>query len=84
MAGGTYPILATRGYVTSVTIFVPLGPDRANGNGRPSYTVRANPDQAEPDSDVAAVHARMVSVTPLSLDMTSRADFGALDEQLRA
>ncbi len=64
--------------------FVPLGPDRANGKGRPGYTVRANPDQAEPDSDVAAVHAQVVSVTPLSLDMTSRADFGALDEQLRA
>jgi len=64
--------------------FVPLEPDRAKGNGRPGYTVRANPDQAEPDSDVAAVHARAVSVTPLSLDMTSRVDFGALDEQLRA
>lgn len=64
--------------------FVPLGPDRANGHGRPGYTVRANPDQAEPDSDVWALHsARVVSVTPLSLDMTSRADFGAIEEQLR-
>jgi 5'-nucleotidase len=64
--------------------FVPLGPDRVNGNGRPSYTIRDNPDQAEPDSDVWALHgARVVSVTPLSLDMTSRADFGAIEEQLR-
>jgi len=29
------------------------------------------------------MHARVVSVTPLSLDMTSRTDFGALEEQLR-
>ena len=63
--------------------FVPLEPDRANGKGRPGYAVRANPDQAEPDSDAAAIHARVVSVTPLSLDMTSRVDFGALEEQLR-
>lgn len=63
--------------------FVPLGPDRANGKGRPGYTVRANPGRAEPDSDVAAMHARAVSVTPLSLDMTSRTDFGALEERLR-
>lgn len=63
--------------------FVPLGPDRANGNGRLGYTIRANPDQAEPDSDVWAMHAHVVSVTPLSLDMTARADFGALEEQLR-
>lgn len=64
--------------------FVPLGPNRANGHGRPGYTIRADPGQAEPDSDVAAMHgARVVSVTPLSLDMTTRADFGALDEQLR-
>ncbi len=64
--------------------FVPLGPDRANGDGRPGYTVRADPDRAEPDSDVWALHgARVVSVTPLSLDMTSRADFGAIEERLR-
>lgn len=64
--------------------FLPLGPDRENGNGRPGYTVRADPHLVEPDSDVWALRvARMVSVTPLSLDMTARADFGAIEEQLR-
>jgi len=64
--------------------FVPLEPDRANGHGRPGYTVRAEPGQAEPDSDVWALHsARVISVTPLSLDMTSRADFGAIEERLQ-
>jgi 5'-nucleotidase len=64
--------------------FVPVGPNRATGQGRPGYAIRAQPDQAEPDSDVWTLHgARVVSATPLSLDMTSRADFGAIEEQLR-
>jgi len=38
----------------------------------------------EPDSDIAAVlREGVVSVTPLSLDSTSRTDFGALDRRLR-
>jgi 5'-nucleotidase len=64
--------------------FLPLSPDRKNGNGRPTYTVLADPRLVEPDSDVWALRvARVVSVTPLSLDMTARADFGAIEEQLR-
>ncbi|HQE92080.1 MAG TPA: 5'/3'-nucleotidase SurE [Anaerolineae bacterium] len=64
--------------------FLPLSPDRKNGNGRPTYTVLADPRLAEPDSDVWALRvARVVSVTPLSLDITSRADFGAIEEPLR-
>ncbi len=65
--------------------FLPLGPDRANGQGRPGYTVMPDPSTAEPDSDIWALRvARMVSVTPLSMDLTSRADFGLVEEQLRA
>lgn len=64
--------------------FLPVLPDRANGEGRPGYAVTPNPEQTERDSDVWALRvARAVSVTPLSLDMTSRADFGMIDEQLR-
>jgi len=64
--------------------FLPLEPDRENGDGRPGYTVLSDPHLVEPDSDVWALRvARVVSVTPLSLDMTARADFGALEEQLR-
>ena len=64
--------------------FLPLLPDRANGEGRPGYTVTPDPERTARDSDVWALRvARAVSVTPLSLDMTSRADFGMLEEQLR-
>ena len=64
--------------------FLPVLPDRANGEGRPGYTVRPDLEYAERDSDVWTLRvARVVSVTPLSLDMTSRADFGMIEEQLR-
>ena len=65
--------------------FVPLAPDRINGDGRPGYSIMDNPSQAEPYSDVWCLHVNhMVSVTPLSLDMTSRADFGQVEELLRS
>ncbi|MGV2437086.1 MAG UNVERIFIED_CONTAM: hypothetical protein LVT10_21140 [Anaerolineae bacterium] len=40
-----------------------------------------DPTQAEPDSDVYAVFVdKVVSVTPISLDMTSRVDINALQQ----
>jgi len=64
--------------------FEPLAPDRANGQGRPGYRLLGDGRQAEFDSDVWAVLVdRVVSVTPLSLDLTSRVDFGELDACLR-
>jgi 5'-nucleotidase len=54
--------------------FLPIPPDRANGRGRPGYEMIPNPRQSEPDSDIWAIMVdRVVSVTPLSLDLTSRA-----------
>jgi len=45
--------------------------------------VQVDPETLEPDSDVhALVRERVVAVTPLSLDATSRADFGAIREAL--
>ena len=39
---------------------------------------------AERNSDIWALRVReCVSVTPLSMDMTSRTDFGAVEENLR-
>jgi 5'-nucleotidase len=39
------------------------------------YTVLAKPERTEPDSDIYALRVdRVVSVTPLSLDLTSRVD----------
>ncbi len=64
--------------------FIPLPPDREHGDGRPGYTVRADLEQVEVGSDVWALRvARLVSVTPLSLDNTSRLSFGVLEELLR-
>lgn len=46
--------------------------------------VFVDPAALEPASDIAAIlRDHVVSVTPLSLDCTSRADFGALEQQLR-
>jgi 5'-nucleotidase len=65
--------------------FLPVPPDRANGEGRPSYKVIREPTQAEPNSDIRAVMVdRMISVTPLSLDLTSRIDLSTAHHPLRA
>ncbi len=58
--------------------FIPLPPDRANGEGRPGYKLIED-FQAEIDSDVQTVTVdQVVSVTPLSLDLTSRVSFATL------
>jgi 5'-nucleotidase len=45
------------------------------GRGKLGYRFQADPAKAEPDSDVyALMHDRVVSVTPMSLDMSSRTD----------
>ena len=50
-----------------------------------SYFTNANMDSLEPDSDVKRmVFDKMVSVTALSIDSTSRTDLGALEAQFRA
>jgi 5'-nucleotidase len=60
--------------------FVPLPPDRVNGHGRPRYKVMEDPDLTETDSDVWALRVnRVVSVTPLSLDLTSRINLQTMD-----
>jgi len=56
--------------------FFPTAPDRAKGEGRPGYKRIEDVRQAALDSDVRAVEVDgVVSVTPLSLDLTSRVDF---------
>jgi 5'-nucleotidase len=65
--------------------FRPMRPDRANGRGRPGYAVQDNTDQIEIDSDLWAIHVDgIVSVTPLSLDMTSRVDLYETDQVLQS
>jgi broad specificity polyphosphatase/5'/3'-nucleotidase SurE len=48
------------------------------------YREAAELENEPPDSDVAVLRKkRLVSVTPLSLDMTSRVDFRELDQLFR-
>jgi 5'-nucleotidase len=63
--------------------FVPLPPNRANGEGRAGYKLLENPAATELDSDILTLAvARMVSVTPISLDMTAQVDFPSLNTLL--
>jgi 5'-nucleotidase len=61
--------------------FVTVPPERTDST-HPwtlDYTSIAEPETAEPDSDIYALAAdRIVSVAPLSIDLTSRADFAKL------
>jgi 5'-nucleotidase len=65
--------------------FLPVPPDRANGEGRPGYRLIENLTGAEPGSDIHAVMVgRSVSVTPLSLDLTSRVTMDGMERSLPA
>jgi len=46
--------------------------------------ISADPTKLEKDSDIyTLIHDKLVSVTPVSLDMTSRVDIAAMEKQLR-
>jgi 5'-nucleotidase len=65
--------------------FTPIAPQRSSWDqpGRVDYILNAEVN-CEPDSDAYALRVkRQVSVTPLSLDMTSRVGFKTLDRLLR-
>ena len=64
----------------------PTPPERDSWDqpGIPSYQVVGDPDQDQPDTDVYTVRVKgFVSVTPLSLDLTSRVDLKALQQLLQ-
>jgi 5'-nucleotidase len=66
-------------------VYWPTRPERVAGDGRLGYTFNLDPSKAEPDSDVYTVmHLKMVSVTPMSLDMTARTSLTNLQRQLSA
>lgn len=70
--------------VSRCRYFYSVTPDRTNGQGRPAYRRMEEFSQVERDSDIWALRvARVVSVSPLSLDLTARADWGALEERMR-
>jgi 5'-nucleotidase len=64
-------------------IYWPTRPERValQDVGKLGYQLNADAAQAEPDSDVyALMHDNVVSVTPMSLDMTSRTDLPGLEK----
>ncbi len=67
--------------------FTTVSPARAN-LAEPltlDYDALSRPEDTEPDSDIYALAVdRVVSIAPLSLDLTSRADFGRIESLLRA
>jgi 5'-nucleotidase len=66
-------------------VYWPTRPERValSDIGRMGYEFKTDPKLAEPDSDVYAVMVdHIVSVTPISLDMTSRTDLYRLRQML--
>lgn len=66
-------------------VYWPTRPERASGDspGKLGYKYNTDPSQAEPDSDVyTLLHEKQVSVSPMSLDMTSRTDLFRLKQIL--
>lgn len=67
-------------------VYWPTRPERTSvtDSGKLGYHFSADPSKAEPDSDVyALMHDRVVSVTPMSLDLTSRTDLFRLRQILQ-
>jgi 5'-nucleotidase len=63
--------------------FEPTPPVRENSGGRAGYRIIKDPTRTEIDSDIKTVLiARLVSITPLSLDMTAAVDLQALNAQI--
>lgn len=72
--------------LSPVRYYKVLPPERESFDDetRIGYQVADDWDKAPPDSDIYAVHIdKVVSVTPLSLDLTSRIDLDQLEKDLK-
>lgn len=72
--------------LSRLTYFEPVAPSRTSWSepGRVGYRVVAAPQDDDSDSDVYALRVRrVVSVTPISLDLTSRVELNELEALLR-
>jgi 5'-nucleotidase len=59
-------------------------PGEMHEPGSIAARVRVDETTLEPDSDVhALVYEKVVAVTPMSVDLTARVDFGELDKRIR-
>lgn len=73
--------------LSQMRYFMPTRPIRSSWDvpAKVGYRVMDDLDMDDPLSDVYTVGIRrMVAITPLSLDMTSRVDLNSLEEMLRA
>ena len=73
--------------LTLARYYVPIKPDRVNLDEpvRVGYTVSQEHETFGVGSDAHVLRVlRQVAVTPLSIDLTSHVDFGALEQQLRS
>jgi 5'-nucleotidase len=62
---------------------VPTKRKHVSEKGPVGYEIRNDPERTEKDSDIYAIMVeKKVSVTPISIDLTSRTDFNALKELL--
>lgn len=67
-------------------VYWPTRPERValGDEGRIGYHYQADSAQAEPDSDIyVLLQEHLVSVSPISLDLTSRTDLFRLEQKLR-
>jgi 5'-nucleotidase len=72
--------------LSRIRYYEPMPPDRKTYSDvvQIPYRIRFDHRESEAGSDVHALHTqRIVSVTPLSLDLTARTDFSALEAALR-
>jgi 5'-nucleotidase len=68
-------------------VYWPTVPERITSWSPQSlgYAMSLDPTEAEPDSDVYAVFVdKVISVTPISLDFTSRLDLNTLEKNMQA
>ena len=66
--------------------YVPMPPERSSWDrpGTVGYKESANLENEKKDTDVFIMRRkRLISVTPLSLDMTARVDLAEFEKQLR-
>jgi 5'-nucleotidase len=73
--------------LSPIRYYHPIRPERSSWEetGTLGYTLKTNPADFPEDSDVYAILSkRVVAVTPLSLDMTSRVDLNTLEADLRS
>lgn len=73
--------------LSPVRYYTAVPPDRGENDqeGSIGYRVADDWDTAPPNTDIHAVHIeKVISVTPLSLDLTSRVDLEELERRLRS